>query len=53
MDKITLIILRLTCALVMSAGAVLLAYEGKDGWGWLLFGALILGGITIKDGVGE
>ena len=31
------------------AGAVYLASVGKDGWGWLIFLAVILGGYSIKE----
>ena len=29
-------------AIIATAGAVYLAAIGKDGWGWLLFAALVL-----------
>lgn len=29
---------------VCAAGAALLAYEGKDGWGWFLFAAVLTAG---------
>lgn len=31
------------------AGAVYLANTGKDGWGWLIFLAVVLGGFSIKE----
>lgn len=31
------------------AGAVYLANQGKDGWGWLIFLAVVLGGYSIKE----
>lgn len=31
------------------AGAVYLANTGKDGWGWLIFLAVMLGGCSIKE----
>lgn len=30
------------------AGAVYLASAGKDGWGWMIFLAVMLGGYSIK-----
>ena len=32
------------------AGATFLAYEGKDGWGWLIFLALCIGSMSITSG---
>lgn len=31
------------------AGAVYLADQGKDGWGWLIFLAICIGSYRIKD----
>lgn len=31
------------------AGAVYLANAGNDGWGWLIFLAVVLGGYSIKE----
>lgn len=31
------------------AGAVYLANAGKDGWGWFIFLAVVLGGYSIKE----
>lgn len=31
------------------AGAVFLAYHGRDGWGWLIFLAVCLGSYSIKE----
>ena len=31
------------------SGAVYLANAGKDGWGWLIFLAIVLGGFSIKE----
>lgn len=45
---LTYIILRSSCCLLAIAGAVLLAYEGKDGWGWLVFLALCLGMFNVN-----
>lgn len=35
-----------TCMAV--AGAVWLAYHGKDGWGWMIFLAICLGSVSYK-----
>jgi len=48
METILLIVLRLVAAGIFAAGAVWLASEGKEGWGWCIFAAIILGGITIN-----
>ncbi|WP_377838742.1 hypothetical protein [Bosea sp. UC22_33] len=31
-----------SASILCALAAVLLAYHGKDGWGWFLFGALVL-----------
>ena len=31
------------------AGAVYLADQGKAGWGWLIFLAVVLGSFSLKD----
>lgn len=36
-------------ALAAISGAVYLANTGKDGWGWLIFLAVLLGGFSIKE----
>ena len=33
-----------------TGGAILLAYEGKEGWGWFIVLALLLGGWSFKQG---
>lgn len=43
-----LILMRGVACCLSVAGAVYLAYHGKDGWGWLIFLALVLGGITVS-----
>lgn len=48
METILLIILRLVAGSIFAVGAVWLASEGKEGWGWCIFAAIVLGGITIK-----
>jgi uncharacterized membrane protein HdeD (DUF308 family) len=30
-------------------GAIHLASEGKDGWGWMIFLAIALGCVTVKE----
>ena len=47
METILLIVLRLVAAGVFAAGAVWLASEGKEGWGWCIFASIVLGAITI------
>lgn len=42
------IILRMVATCLCVAGAVYLAYHGKDGWGWLIFLAICLGTISYK-----
>lgn len=49
MEVIILIILRLLAACIFAAGSVLLAYDGKSGWGWCIFAAIILGVVTIES----
>jgi hypothetical protein len=48
----TLIVFRLTIAAIFAGGAIYLAIDGKDGWGWFVFAALVLGAITV-EGVNE
>jgi uncharacterized membrane protein HdeD (DUF308 family) len=43
---ITIIIMRLVVAAIFAAGAVWLADQGKDGWGWCVFAAIVLGCVT-------
>ena len=33
---------------VALGGAAFLAYHDKPGWGWLIFAALVLGGISVS-----
>ena len=47
--EMVLVILRLVACGMSIAGAVYLASIGKDGWGWLLFVALVLGGISYSS----
>jgi hypothetical protein len=49
METILLIVLRLIAASIFAVGAVWLASEGKEGWGWCIFAAIVLGGITISN----
>ena len=48
-----LVIIRLLVAAIFAIGAVYLMSLNKDGWGWCIFAAVILGSITwsSKDGV--
>jgi uncharacterized membrane protein HdeD (DUF308 family) len=48
-DTTILIVLRLVAACIFAAGAVWLGHDGKDGWGWMIFAAIVLGAITIED----
>lgn len=45
----TVIIGRLLVAAILSIAAGVLALNGRDGWGWFLFIALILGAITATE----
>ena len=49
------VIFRLLVAAIFAVGAVYLMALNKDGWGWCIFAAVILGSITwsSKDGVEE
>jgi len=46
---IVLVIFRVVVAGILAYGAVLLALEGKEAWGWMLFGAIALGAVTITQ----
>lgn len=41
-----IITMRLVAACIFAAGAVWLAHEGKDGWGWCIFAAIVLGAVS-------
>jgi hypothetical protein len=43
----TLIVMRLLASCILAGGSVWLAYHDKEGWGWMLFGAIWLGSITM------
>lgn len=45
----TVIIGRLLCAAILSIAAGVLAFYGREGWGWCLFIALWLGAITASE----
>lgn len=47
---IAIVVFRLMAAIIFAFGAVWLAHEGKDGWGWCIVAALLLGMITYKNG---
>lgn len=40
---------RLLLAAAAIGGAVYLARDDRDGWGWLIFLALLLGGVGVSD----
>lgn len=40
---------RLACCALATSGAIYLASQGLDGWGWLIFLALYLGSILVTD----
>ena len=42
------IILRTVATCVAIGGAIYLAYFGKDGWGWMIFLAIVLGSFTVR-----
>lgn len=42
------IVLRGVATCVSVAGAVYLAFHGKDGWGWMIFLAICLGSASYK-----
>jgi hypothetical protein len=39
---------RLFASVVSLCGATFLAWHGKEGWGWLIFAAIILGSVTVR-----
>lgn len=45
----TVVIGRLLCAAILSIAAGVLAFYGRDGWGWFLFIAIWLGAITASS----
>lgn len=42
------VLIKGACIVACIAGVVYLASEGKDGWGWLIFLAIVLGSGSIK-----
>lgn len=46
--KDSTIILRLIATIIAISGAVYLAYYDKDGWGWLIFLAIMLGSFSVN-----
>lgn len=50
MAVILVISIRLLAACIFAAGAVWLAHEGKDGYGWCVFAAICLGSVTVTSG---
>ena len=41
-----LVIFRLLASCIFAVGAIYLASIGKNGWGWCIFAAVVLGSIT-------
>jgi len=39
---------RCFAASVALGGAIFLAWHGKEGWGWLIFAGIVLGGISVS-----
>lgn len=50
---ILVVIGRLLAAIVCAVVGGVLAYEGKDGWGWFLFAAVWLGAIGASSSPDE
>lgn len=48
-DLQALMLGRFTLAGICFLGAALVASRGTDGWGWLIFAGILLGGITVGD----
>lgn len=49
-----LIALWIVATVIVIAFACILAYQGKDGWGWFLFVAVLMGsGISVKEKSGK
>lgn len=53
MEISVLLFMRILAAIVFAAGAVWLAYDGKEGWGWCVFAAIVLGGVTFTSKSGD
>ena len=49
MEALVIIILRLVVAAIFAGGAIWLAIEGKDGWGWCIFASIILGTVNVQN----
>lgn len=50
MDNIgILIIARAILALACVIGAAIVAKEGNEGWGWLIFAGIVLGGMSLGN----
>ncbi len=50
MNNITiLIIFRLLAASIFAVGAVWLAHDGINGWGWCMVASILLGSVTIDN----
>ena len=48
MEAMTVIVCRLAVAFIFAVGAVWLAGEGRDGWGWCIFASIVLGSVTFS-----
>ena len=53
MEATALVVMRLVAASIFAVGAVWLASEGKDGWGWCIVAAIWLGAVTIEGKVAD
>lgn len=49
MEALVVVILRLVVAAIFAGGAIWLAIQGKDGWGWCIFASIILGTVTVQN----
>ena len=48
-DVTVCLIGRLICAAIATGGAIYLASKQMPGWGWMVFLALYLGSIVVKE----
>lgn len=52
-----MVVLVVLCKSLLAAlGLLLSAYlimEGKDGWGWILFATVLVGGVSVSEGSGN
>jgi hypothetical protein len=40
---------RVAVAGIFATGAIWLCYAGKDGWGWMVVAAIILGSVSVSE----